>query len=123
MTTFADWYAVYPRKKSRADAQKAWSQALNKGFSPDEIMAGLKNNLDAMKRKDPQFVPYPATWLRAEAWADEPDPIYIPERKRTLTDAARDLNSHYLNAEWAGDTSWDGPRHLAQNLRSSSPRH
>jgi hypothetical protein len=73
MTAFADFYALYPRKKSRGDAEKAWKQALKAGHDPEEIMAGLKRNLADISKRDPQFIPYPATWLRSQAWADEPD--------------------------------------------------
>ena len=76
--TFEEFYATYPRKKSREDARKAWGQAIAKGFTPDEIMDGLRHNLQAMRAKDPQFVPYPATWLRAGGWADEPDVGFSP---------------------------------------------
>lgn len=83
MIKFEDFYTAYPRKKSREDARKAWGQALAKGFSPDEIMAGLRINLPSMRAKDPQFVPYPATWLRAGGWADEPDVGFKPVQRRT----------------------------------------
>lgn len=88
MTTFEDWYQIYPRKKARGDAVKAWAQMLKLGHSPDDIMAGLKRNLADLQRRDPQFIPYPATWLRAESFFDEPDPIQRNQR-RTIVDAAR----------------------------------
>lgn len=73
MTTFSDFYTTFPRKKSRGDAEKAWKQAIKAGHDPKEIMEGLKRNLADMTKRDPQFIPYPATWLRAQSWADEPD--------------------------------------------------
>jgi len=73
MTTFSDFYTLFPRKKSRGDAEKAWKQAMKAGHDPDEIIAGLKRNLADITKRDPQFIPYPATWLRAQSWADEPD--------------------------------------------------
>lgn len=97
--TFAEFYELYPRKKSRMDAEKAWGQMLKKGVSAEEIMAGLRRNLPELKRKDPQFVPYPASWLRAGSWEDEPD---APSRaNRTLSDAARDLSDMF-----AGRDDW-----------------
>lgn len=99
MTTFAEFYRLYPRKKKPLDAEKAWTQMLKKGFSPDEIMAGLRLNLPELQRRDPQFVPYPASWLRAGEWANEPD---APSRtNRTLSDAARDLSDMF-----AGRDGW-----------------
>jgi hypothetical protein len=91
MTTFADFYLQFPRKKARGDAQKAWEQALKKGYGADEIMAGLMRNLADLQRREPQFIPYPATWLRAESFFDEPDPIRSNTSKRSILDAARAL--------------------------------
>jgi hypothetical protein len=91
MTTFAEFYQQFPRKKARGDAQKAWDQALKKGYRADEIMAGLMRNLADLQRREPQFIPYPATWLRAEGFFDEPDPIRSNTSKRSILDAARAL--------------------------------
>lgn len=95
MTTFSDFYQIFPRKKARGDAEKAWGQALKKGHTPEDIMNGLARNLDDLSRRDPQFIPYPATWLRAESYWDEPDPITNRNGKRTVADAARDFNASY----------------------------
>lgn len=93
MTTFADFYKQFPRKKARGDAEKAWTQAIKKGHDPEEIMAGLMRNLADLQRRDPQFIPYPATWLRAESFFDEPDPVSSNRNtgRRTISDAARDF--------------------------------
>lgn len=107
MITFEDFYAQYPRKKSRADARKAWDQMIKKGVDPIEIIDGLRINLESLKRREPQFIPYPATWLRGEGWADEPDPIRVTERKRTLADAREDLGRYLGNA----DGPWNAARH------------
>lgn len=66
---FAEFWARYPRKRSRLDARKAYGQAI-KLVSPDQILAGverLRRNLPSETR----FIPYPATWLRAGGWLDE----------------------------------------------------
>jgi hypothetical protein len=91
MTTFAEFYQAFPRKKARGDAEKAWQQAIKKGHAPDEIMAGLMRNLADLQRRDAQFIPYPATWLRAESFFDEPDPVQRNNGRRSIADAARDF--------------------------------
>jgi len=65
VTTFADFYKQFPRKKARGDAEKAWNQAIKKGHRPELIMAGLLRNMADLERREAQFIPYPATWLRA----------------------------------------------------------
>ncbi|WP_141502299.1 hypothetical protein [Rhizobium sp. J15] len=103
MTTFAEFYKLYPRKKKPLDAEKAWGQMLKKGFTPDEIMQGLRRNLPDLQRREAQFIPYPASWLRAGEWANEPDPITQRNpARRTTWDAARDINARldHLNASF-----------------------
>ncbi|MBX5206710.1 hypothetical protein [Rhizobium sp. NZLR11] len=99
MTTFTDFYVQFPRKKARGDAEKAWAQALKKGYTPETIMAGLMRNLADLQRREPQFIPYPATWLRSEAFFDEPDPIRSNTGRRTSADAARDFNARFAHLD------------------------
>lgn len=102
MTTFADFYAQFPRKKSRGDAEKAWKQMIKDGHHPDDIIAGLRRNLADLKSRNPQYVPYPATWLRAQGWADEPDPIAPRNNgRRTIADAAASFNARFDNFDAA----------------------
>lgn len=67
---FERFYAAYPRKKSRKQAEKAFA-ALN----PDEqllqaIFAGLERATKSGEWSNPQFIPHPATWLNAQGWLD-----------------------------------------------------
>lgn len=73
---FEQWYAVYPKKKSRGDAEKAW-----KALSPDDdLVERMIRAVENQKAEHARcaaagtFTPswkYPATWLRAKAWDDE----------------------------------------------------
>ena len=127
MTTFEEWYSLYPRKKARGDAKKAWDQmTIKQGNAPDDIMAGLRRNLSELTRRDPQFVPYPATWLRSESWADEPDPITRNSGKRTIADAAREyLTSNDYRGDAFGLPSLidNGPGYADQSLSHGVRRH
>lgn len=69
---FEQFWSVYPKKKSKESARKAFDKAIKK--------IDLQTMLDAVeaqkrskqwKEKDGQFIPYPATWLNAECWNDE----------------------------------------------------
>ena len=73
--SFDDWYHLYPKKKARAAAAKAWMKA-TKSAPAETIVAGLVAQLPALAAElaDParaRYVPYPASWLNAERWADE----------------------------------------------------
>lgn len=72
---FGEFYNAYPRKKEPTDARKAWDKSI-KTADPQSIIAGARALATevAAGRKEIQYTPYPAAWLRAGGWADEPDP-------------------------------------------------
>ena len=83
-TEFEDWYAVYPRKVGRGQAEKAYCKA-RYGVSAETLLAGAKAYaaLCRAKETDPQYIAHPATWLNGQRWTDEdlqdiavdPDPV------------------------------------------------
>jgi hypothetical protein len=71
---FDVFWQAYPRKTAKADARKAWCKLAPDAALQAEILEAL-----AWQVRQPQwvkdggeFIPYPATWLRGERWADEP---------------------------------------------------
>jgi hypothetical protein len=74
---FAAWYAIYPRKKQPQDAKGAFAKAIGSGaITLDALMAKTRAfaaswaNEPKERRK---FIPYPASWLNAGGYDDEPD--------------------------------------------------
>jgi len=64
---FKDWYAKYPKKMARKDAEKAW-----KRLDDQEKLEAMMDDLDSRYGHiDKQFIPYPATYLRGARWEDE----------------------------------------------------
>ncbi|KZM72282.1 hypothetical protein [Nocardia terpenica] len=87
-TRFDEWWAVWPRKQAKRDAQRAFSKALNLiGF--DELMAATQAFASDPNRED-RYTPYPATWLNGERWADAPLPA---DPARTRFDASSRINT------------------------------
>ena len=76
---FPDWWAIWEKKKAKGDAAKAYKAALKK-ISHDDLMAKTRAYWDHVKASgtDLQYVPYPATWLRAEQWDDDLGPSQAP---------------------------------------------
>jgi len=69
-----DWFwAEYPRKKSKGDAFKAWQQTAAIRPHTEEIIAAIERNLTdgTWREHEPQFIPYPAHWIRNHGWDDE----------------------------------------------------
>lgn len=72
-TAFELFYKSYPKKISRGSAQKAWDK-----LNPDPaLIETIMKALEAQKQsaawleQGGKFVPYPATWLNNQRWADE----------------------------------------------------
>lgn len=77
---FEAFYAAYPRKVGRGQAQQEWVK-----LSPDEAFC---KRIDAAvrawarspewARNDGQFIPKPARWLREQRWEDVPGMSLAP---------------------------------------------
>jgi len=72
-TAFARFWAVYPKRKSKGQAERAFFS-----ISPDEQL--LQTILSAVERAKTteewtkqrgKYVPHPASWLSAKGWEDE----------------------------------------------------
>ena len=70
---FEEFYRTYPRHMKRADAATAYKQAL-RTVDPQTILAGAIRFAADPNLPEKSFIPYPATWLRAESWDDDPLP-------------------------------------------------
>jgi hypothetical protein len=70
---FDMFYKAYPRKVAKGDARKAWQQT--KAIRPplEQILTAIQAqcNSEQWLKDNHAYIPYPATWLRAERWDDE----------------------------------------------------
>ena len=72
---FDQFWAAYPRKTAKGDARKAWDGARRRVpdlLARSLVALGWQCRQSQWCRDDGAYVPYPATWLRAERWDDEP---------------------------------------------------
>lgn len=81
--SFDEFYSLYPKKRNKQEAFKAW-----KRLAPDEaLIAEIKAALEWQKASDDwkkdagQFIPYPASWLNGHRWEDE-QPTSQQKQKR-----------------------------------------
>ncbi|MCI0443015.1 hypothetical protein L0152_07335 [bacterium] len=68
---FEEFWSLYPRKRDRGHAEKAWRKLDEK--TKDIIIKYLANH--PFYSVPEKFIPYPATWLNGKRWLDE-----IPEQ-------------------------------------------
>lgn len=68
MTDFLAFWAAYPRRVGKLDAEKAYEKARRRA-SADEILAGV----EIYKRNKPEYADWahPSTWLNKGRWMDE----------------------------------------------------
>jgi len=73
---FNRFWAAYPRKQKKLDAEKAF-----KKINPsDKLLKTILDALDAHKKsaqwinENGKFIPHPTTWLNGKCWNDEPSP-------------------------------------------------
>lgn len=69
---FSTWWNRYPRRVDKVKAARAWLR-LTPDDQSDAAGPGLVGWLQYWQsRNEPQFVPYPATWLNNRRWEAEP---------------------------------------------------
>jgi len=70
---FEEFWKLYPRKRNKYDAMRAWEVIKPDSELFEQIMSGLRKavNSKEWKQDDGRYIPYPATWLRKCRWLDE----------------------------------------------------
>ena len=81
---FARFWTLYPRKVEKLDARKAFDKAYAE--YGDEVLAGVERLAADLNLPEKRFIPYPASWLRAGGWTNEP----YPERVKSPEELARE---------------------------------
>jgi hypothetical protein len=76
---FAEFWAAYPRKVKKQDAEKAWRQVLRRNVDPQRVITAAATHAARWRAqgKETEFVPYPASWLRGGSYDDEIEPARL----------------------------------------------
>ena len=79
---FPEFWTAYPRKKSKADAEKAWRKLAPSPELCQQIYASIAAQRGSAdwRRDEGKFIPYPASWLNGRRWEDECDGPVARER-------------------------------------------
>lgn len=72
-SSFAAFWAAYPRKVGKGDAEKVWAKLKVSQSLLVQILDALQKAkaTEQWRRDSGQFVPHPATWLRQGRFRDE----------------------------------------------------
>jgi hypothetical protein len=70
---FEQFWSLYPRKRGRRDAEKAWTTLKPEPELVKAIMTAVVRWIgsEEWQSRGGRFVPYPAKWLRGRRWEDQ----------------------------------------------------
>ena len=74
---FGTFWELYPKKMDKSAARKAWEKATRE-TNPLVIIGGADRLANDPNLPPRQFIPYPASWLNAGGWSNEP---YAPRER------------------------------------------
>jgi len=72
-SNFNSFWKVYPKKKAKEDAFKAFNKINPDKYLLDRILAAILASMksDEWLKDNGKFIPHPATWLNGKRWKDE----------------------------------------------------
>ncbi len=73
MARFDRWYAVYPKKRSKQAAIRAWKKIRPSEQLTEQMIAATEawKRTEDWTKQHGKFIPYPASWLNAGGWEDQ----------------------------------------------------
>src|ERR1700756_4369199 len=88
---FDEFYcSAYPRKKAPQAARKAWVAARRRGVSAEHMISAARRYALETQHRDREKIKYPASWLNAGSYDDEPDRPQLVRPARSTTDQRMD---------------------------------
>lgn len=103
--TFDDFWALYPRRVAKKDARTAWAKIDAKHY-PTILTALYEWARIWDARGEPEYTPYPASWLNGERWEDDFPPGHKPysmrqqqqERRKEESGERKAMPQHVIDA-------------------------
>ena len=99
---FDRWYAEYPKKQAKGDARKAWEQTAAIRPDLESMLTTLRQQVRSSDwmRDGGQYIPLPASYLRAERW-DDVIAVELPKPERKLDRyELANMEQERREAEW-----------------------
>lgn len=91
---FEEFWRVYPRRKDKRAAERAWRSALKRKVDPEVIILAARKFAQVNIGQDQQFIKHPATWLNAGAYENElevrsPSGLFLVDNDPAVTGKRR----------------------------------
>lgn len=84
---FLEFWKIYPRKVEKIEARKSFVRAYRKHGG--EVLEGARRMAADPNLPPKQYVPYPASWLNAGGWTNEPYPERILSKQEQKAEDER----------------------------------
>jgi hypothetical protein len=93
---FELFWAAYPRKVAKGAARKAWAATSGRRPPVTEIVSAVtaQAETEQWRKEGGQYIPHPATWLRAERWGD------VVNDRPVWTDCSRRCKYYDIEKRW-----------------------
>jgi len=93
---FELFWSAYPRKVAKGAARKAWAATSGKRPPVTEIVSAVTAQAETEQWREAggQYIPHPATWLRAERWGD------VVNDRPIWTDCSRRCKYYDIEKRW-----------------------
>ena len=97
LVEFEQFWAIWPKKVAKAQAQKAWSK-----LKPDaDIFAQIVHNMECHANSgdwtDIQFIPYPASYLNGRRWEDT---VFMKEPEQVIRQVRPGSPPPWVDTSW-----------------------
>ena len=89
---FERFWSEYPRKRAKGHALKAWTALKPDTTLTARILDAVRSQRDSAdwRKAQGRYIPYPATWLRAQRWEDVLDtPGHDDDRLPSMAEVMR----------------------------------
>lgn len=70
---FAAFWAAYPKRVDRRNAEKAWKAAIGRGVDPGHMVAAAHRYAERTTGREARYIKHASSWLNAGSYDDEPD--------------------------------------------------
>jgi hypothetical protein len=98
---FMRFWNAYPKRVAKKDARRAWAQLEPSAADVDAMERAIAWQITqpSWTKDGGQFIPFPASWLRAERWQDE-RPVQV--HKAVLSESVADPMRAWLEQKGMG---------------------
>jgi hypothetical protein len=103
---FAEFWKVYPKKRNRPGAVKAWNTLKPDATLQATMLAALQKHKQSNDwfKENGQYIPYPASWLNGRQWEDvlEVVPVTVGETNDDIK--AKSAETHAEQERWGRES-------------------